>query len=261
VTGRRRWDTVKTVAWRVGIALVVVAIFIGLIRANRLHPMRPQIPIPQAHAIGPGIGIDVSPAGDGKSVSCTAGFLVRTRDGRPGLLAAGHCNPDGGPGQVVIRHGGAFAYRNIGTFTETVYDGSNWDDYDIGLITLDDPGKIPLTSIVDGHPVTGVATRVDVGDVLCHFGIRSGGPVCGPVVAAEVNKVRFEAGGTCGDSGGPVYRLGDDGTAEAVGIYIAVSDGTYSEPKCEDPHPFSIAQTITPWLAAWELTLDNTPGR
>ena len=261
MSDRRRWRRLTTAAWRIGIAAVVVAIFVGLIWTERTHPMLPQIPIPMAHAIGPGIGIDVSPGRDWTSVSCTAGFLVRTGDGRPGLLAAGHCNPDGGPGQVVIRHGGAFAYRDIGRFTETVNDGSNWDDYDIGLITLDDPGKIPLTSMVDGHPVTGVAQHVAVGDVLCHFGIRSGGPVCGPVVAAEVNKVRFEAGGTCGDSGGPVYRLGDDGSAEAVGIYVAVSDGTYSEPKCEDPHPFSIAQTIAPWLSAWGLTLDTATGK
>lgn len=248
-------------ATRVGIALVVVATFTGLVWVNRLHPVKPQSPIPMARAIGPGIGIDVSPAADGKSITCTTGFLVRTADGRPGLLAAGHCNPDGGPGEVVIRHGGAFAYRTIGTFTETVYDGSNWDDYDIGLITLDDPGKIPVTSVIDGHPVTGLAERVEVGDVLCHFGTRSGGPLCGPVVAAEVNKIRFEAGGTCGDSGGPVYRLTKDGSAEAVGIFTAVSDGTYSEPKCEDPHPYSIAQTIAPWLSAWGLTLDTTTGR
>lgn len=261
MTGRRRWDTAKTWVWRIGTAVVVAAIFLGLYQVNRTHPMHPQIPIPSAHAIGPGIGINVSPVGDAAGISCTTGFLVRTRDGRPGLLVAGHCNPGGGPGQVEIRHGGAFSYRTIGTFTETVNGGSNWDDYDIGLITLDEPGKIPLTSIIDGHPVAGPAEHVDIGDVLCHFGIRSGGPVCGPVVASETNKIRFEAGGTCGDSGGPVYRLRDDGTADAVGIYIAVSDGTYSEPKCEDPHPFSIAQTITPWLSAWELTLDTTTGR
>ncbi|MGV0626954.1 hypothetical protein [Mycolicibacter minnesotensis] len=260
MTGRRRWDTAKTAAWRIGIGVVVVAIFVGLYQVSRTHPVHPQIPIPKAHVIGPGIGINVAPAGDAAGISCTTGFLVRTADGRPGLLVAGHCNPGGGPGQVAIRHGGAFAYRTIGTFAESVNDGDNWDDYDIGLILVEDPGKIPLTSMVDGHPVIGLAQQVAVGDVLCHYGIRSGEPLCGPVVASEANKIRFETSGTCGDSGGPVYRLREDGTAEAVGIYVAVSDGTYSEPKCEDPHPFSIAQTITPWLSAWELTLDTTTG-
>lgn len=261
MTGGSRWQTAKTVAWRIGIAVVVAAIFAGLVHVNRTHPMHSQAPIPSADAIGPGIGISVVSDGQPETKICTAGFLVRTRDDRPALLTAGHCNPDGGAGQVDIRHGGVWAFRTIGAFTETVHDGSTWDDYDIGLISIDDPGKIPLTSMVDGHPVVGVAEHVDVGDVLCHYGIRSGGPLCGPVVASEANKVRFEAGGTCGDSGGPTYRLREDGTAEAVGIYIAVSDGTYSEPKCEDPHPFSIAQTITPWLAAWDLTLDTSTGR
>ncbi|WP_321181719.1 hypothetical protein [Mycolicibacter arupensis] len=260
MTTPSRGDRVRTAAWRIGTAVVVTAIFVGLYLVNRAHPIHPQAPIPMAHAIGPGIGINIEPAGDHAGASCTTGFLVRDRDHRPGLLVAGHCNPGGGHGQVEIRHGGAFAYRTIGTFTETVNDGSDWDDYDIGLITLDDPGKIPVTSMVDGHPVTGVAESVVVGDVLCHYGIRSGGALCGPVVASETNKVRFQTGGTCGDSGGPVYRLNEDGTAEAVGIYVAVSDGNYSEPKCEDPHPFSIAQTIAPWLSAWDLTLDTTTG-
>lgn len=261
VTERSRWNTVKTALWRAGTATVIAAILIGLYQVDRAHPMHDQIPLPSAKTIGPGIGIDVSPGSDAADISCTTGFLVRSADGLPGLLVAGHCNPGGGPSPVVIRHGGAFAYRTIGTFTETVFDGSNWDDHDIGLISVTDSGKIPLTSAVDGHPLVGVAEYIDVGDVLCHFGIRSGTPLCGPVVASEAHKVRFEAGGTCGDSGGPVYRLLDDGSAEAVGIYVAVSDGTESEPKCEDQHPFSIAQTIAPWLAAWELTLDTTAGR
>jgi hypothetical protein len=151
--------------------------------------------------------------------------MVRTKDERPGLLVAGHCNHRGGPGTVAIHYGGIYSYPTIGTFTESVFDGSGWDDYDIGLITLDNTGTIPLTADVDGHAVIGVAERVEVGDMLCHFGIRSGGSVCGPVVVSEVNKVRFAAPGKCGDSGGPVYRIRSDGAADAVGVYIAVSNG------------------------------------
>lgn len=58
----------------------------------------------------------------------------------------------------------------------------------------------------------------------------------------------------------PVYVVRGDGTAEAVGVYAAVSDGNHSEPSCEDSHPFSIAQRIQPWLGPWELTLATTPG-
>lgn len=213
-----------------------------------------------AKAIGPGIGINVSYADGTGGISCTTGFMVRTNDDRPGLLVAGHCNRPGGAGTVAIHYGGVYSYPTIGTFTESVFDGNNWNDYDIALIALDKVGDIPLTTEVDGRAVTGLAEQVEVGDVLCHFGIRSGAPMCGPVVTSDINKVRFEAPGKCGDSGGPVYRIRDDGAAEAVGVYIAVSNGDDTEPSCEEPQRFSIAQLIQPWLGAWELTLATTPA-
>lgn len=246
--------------WRIGIAVVIVAVALGTVHASRQHPAQRPLLLPAASAIGPGIGIDVSVADGARSMTCTAGFLVRTADQQPGLLAAGHCDRPGGPGTVAIHYGGRFSFPTVGAFTESVFDGNGWNDYDIGLITLDRAERIPLTSDVDGHPLTGLAQNVEVGDTLCHFGIRSGAPLCGPVVASEVNKVRFAAPGKCGDSGGPVYRLRGDGAAEAVGVYIAVSNGDDSEPSCEQPQRFSIAQRIGPWLAAWELTLVTTPA-
>lgn len=258
---RRRSLKLKVLAGRLGIALVVTAVMVGAFWANRAHPIRPFIPMPVAKAIGPGIGIDVTYADGSGTISCTAGFMVHTQDGQPGLLVAGHCNKPGGPGTVAIHHGGIYTYPVVGRFAESVYDGNDWNDYDIGLIALDDTKKIPLTSEVDGHPVIGVADQIGIGDTLCHFGIRSGGPVCGPAVAIEENKVRFTASGKCGDSGGPVYIVRLDGTAEAVGIYIEVSNGDNSEPKCDEPHEYSIAQRIKPWLRAWDLTLvTETPS-
>lgn len=247
--------SLRALASRLSIG-VVVAVILGIaLWTIRAHPMNPQIPLPVANAIGPGIGIDIAYADGSGTISCTAGFLVRTKDGRPALLSAGHCNKPGGPGAVTIHHGGLEAYPRIGTFTESIYDGNDWNNYDIGLITLDDTGDIPLRTEVDGHPVTGVAEQIDIGDVLCHYGIRSGGPICGPVVVSEPNRVRFTASGICGDSGGPVYRVRPDGSAEAVGIYIAVSNGDYSKPKCDEPHEYSVTQLIKPWLRSWELTL------
>jgi hypothetical protein len=241
------------------VAVVVVAVAVAMVQARRTAPLRRPIPLPAASALGPGIGIDVTYADGSGGISCTAGFLVRTKDGRPGLLAAGHCNRPGGPGTVAVHYGGISAYPTVGTFTESVYFGNAWNDYDIGVIVLDSPGDIPLSPEVDGHALTGVDDRVDVGDQLCHLGIRSGEPVCGPVVVSEVNKISFEASGMCGDSGGPVYTVHSDGTARAVGVYIAVSNGDYSEPGCDEPHQFSIAQRIQPWLDPWELTLATTP--
>ncbi|MDQ2626721.1 MAG: S1 family peptidase, partial [Actinomycetota bacterium] len=237
--------------------VVVAAISVGTIWASRAHPIRNPSPIPAAKAIGPGIGIDVTTGDGSENIICTAGFLVRTKDDRPALLSAGHCNKTGGAGTVAIRHGGLFKYPVIGTFSETIYDGNDWNDFDIGLIALE-PGKIPLTSEVDGQPVAGLADRVEIGDTLCHFGIRSGGAVCGPVAASEENKVRFTATARCGDSGGPVYKIRADGAIEAVGIFTAVSNGDYSEPTCDGDHAYSVAQLIKPWLTAWELSLVTT---
>lgn len=244
------------------IPAVGLAIVVGALWLDHTHPGRQLVPMPATHAIGPGIGIDITRPNGTHGISCTAGFLVHTRDGRPALLSAGHCNEPGTDGTVSIHHGGLYKYPIVGRFAESVYGGNDWNDFDIGLITLDDGagGKIPLTSDVDGHPVAGLAEQVEPGDILCHFGIRSGEAVCGAAVAVEENKVRFVANGRCGDSGGPVYRLRPDGEAEAVGIYIEVSNGDYSEPKCDEPHEYSIAQLIKPWLKAWDLTLVTGTG-
>lgn len=248
----------KALTGKVAVTGVGVAIIVGALWVDHTHPGRQLVPMPAARAIGPGIGIDIT-RGDGSSgMSCTAGFLVHTSDGRPGLLSAGHCNEPGTPGVVAIHHGGLYVYPTVGRFAESVYGGNDWNDYDIGLITLDDSDKMELTPDVYGHPLVGLAERVEVGDTLCHFGIRSDEAVCGPAVLVEENKVQFVATGRCGDSGGPVYRLRPDGAAEAVGIYIEVSNGDHSKPTCDEPHKFSIAQLINPWLRAWELTLVTT---
>lgn len=251
--GRRR--PLKALMVRVAIVVLGVAVVVGALWVDHTHPRRQLGPIPAAPAIGPGIGIDITRADGSHGISCTAGFLVRTADSRPGLLSAGHCNEPGSAGTVAIHHGGLYVYPNVGRFAQSEYGGNDWSDFDIGLIILDDSGKIPLTSDVDGHPLVGLAERVQAGEVLCHFGIRSNEAVCGPVIVVEENKVRFAATGRCGDSGGPVYRLRPDGAAEAVGIYVEVSNGDYSEPTCAEPQKFSIAQLIKPWLKSWELTL------
>lgn len=225
-----------------------------MVWVSRAQPVRQLIPLPPAQAIGPGVGINVTYAGSSEATSCTAGFLVRTKNGRPGLLTAGHCNKPGGPAAVGIHHGGL--YPTVGTFTERVYDGKSGNN--IGLITLDDPDNIPLTPEVDGHRVTGVADGVEIGDTLCHFGVRSGEPQCGEVAAREKDKVRFAAAGTCGDSGGPAYRVRPDGTAEAVGVLTTVSEGAGPETSCDAPPEYSVAQLIQPWLKAWQLTLVTT---
>lgn len=244
----------KTLLTRLGFAALGVAVLAGIVWSTRAQPVRQLIPLPAAEAIGPGVGINVTADGSSEATSCTAGFLVQTKTGQPGLLSAGHCNKPGGSGAVSIHHGAL--YPTVGTFAESVYDARTGNN--IGLITLNDPGKIPLTSEIDGLPVTGLAERVEVGDTVCHLGSRSGEPLCGPVAAAEKDKVRFTASGTCGDAGGPAFRMRPDGTAEAVGILTVVSDDEDPEAACEAPNESSVAQLIKPWLDAWQLTLVTT---
>jgi len=241
----------KTLLKRLSIAAGAATVLAGVVWASRAQPVQQLIPLPPAEAIGPGVGISVTSAEGSEATSCTAGFLVRTKSGQPGLLSAGHCNKPGGPAEVAIHHGAL--YPTVGTFTESVDDAK--DGTNIGLITLNHPDKIPLFSEVDGHPVSGVADHVKIGDTLCHFSSRTGEPMCGPVAASEKNKVTFTATGTCGDSGGPAYRMRPDGTAEAVGILTAESDGEDPETACAAPRESSVAQLIKPWLRTWQLTL------
>lgn len=243
----------KTLLKRLAIVAGALTVLAGIVWATRAQPVRQLIPLPAAEAIGPGVGINVSGTGRSESTSCTAGFLVRTNTGQPGLLSAGHCNKPGGSGKVAIHHGAL--YPTVGGFTQSVYDGDRWGDSNIGLIVLDRHDKFPLSSEVDGRPVTGVADSVEIGDELCHLGVRSGEPMCGTVVAGERDSVRFTAAGTCGDAGGPAYRVRPDGTAEAVGILSVVSDGQDPDAECKDPQESSVAQLIKPWLQAWDLTL------
>lgn len=238
---------------RLAVVAAAAVVIAGLVWATHAPAVRQLVPLPTAEAIGPGVGIKVGFADGSETTGCTAGFLVHTDTGQPGLLSAGHCNKPGGPGAVSVRHGGI--YPTVGTFTETRYSGSDWDHVDIGLITLDDPDKIPLTPQVDGRAVAGLAGRVAIGDTLCHLGIRSGEPVCGPVTRGDDNKVRFAATDNCGDSGGPVYRVRPDGAVDAVGVLLGAADGADPAQTCAAANEYSVAQLIKPWLTAWELTL------
>lgn len=244
----------KTLLARLAFAGIAVVVLAGMVWASRAHPVRQLVPLPSAEAIGPGVGIKITGSGRrSETTSCTAGFLVVNKDGQPGLLSAGHCNKPAGTGKVAVHHGGL--YPTVGAFTQSIYDGDGWTDSDIGLITLKDLDKIPVSAEVDGHPVTGLAERVEIGDTLCHLGIRSGEPMCGPVTANEKNKVRFAAASTCGDTGGPAYLMRPDGTVEAVGILTAVSNGEDAPTTCAETQDYSVAQLIKPWLEAWQLTL------
>lgn len=223
-------------------------------------PALAPIDLPAASAIGPGAGIYVDYADGSGGMGCTAGFLVQTNAGRPGILTAGHCNHPGGPSKVTMNLGGVLPYATLGTFSRTVSEGVHNEQHDIGLITLDGDNVPRSSAIAASVPVSGVATDLQVGQQLCKFGMGSGADACGQIVEITGSKVVFLAGGQCGDSGGPVYLYERDGTVSAVGILIRGGDLNTPRTGCAARAKFSVAELLRPWLDQWRLTAVTAPS-
>lgn len=257
-----------------GLAIAALLSAVALVAAVWLPPNGPDplqeltpqpvvapIALPAASTIGPGTGIYVEYGNGSSGMGCTAGFLVHTRSGQPGLLTAGHCNRPGRPSKVTMNLAGILPYATLGTFTQTVDEGSHSDQHDIGLIVLDGE-YVPQTSAVAASlPVSGVATDLRVGQQLCKYGMSTGQEECGQVLDVTDSKVVFAAGGQCGDSGGPVYAVQSDGTASAVGIDIRGGNPLNPKAGCLVPAKFSVAELVRPWLEKWDLTvITNQPA-
>lgn len=224
----------------------VAAVVSALLTATAItaSPASAAPPLPPSPAITPGAGIASHNASWTEGTSCTAGWLAHDPAGRPVMLSAGHCDH----GAVAMKWTQSDAYETIGTFTQSVDEGSVEDDADIGLITLSNNAIPADTRVLSRRPVEGVTIDVKAGDVLCKYG-NTTGRQCGPVLdTPTASKVRFNAPSEGGDSGGPVYLIQPDGDAIAVGVTIRQADtgGT-------------VAEFVQPWLQKWNLTLDTTP--
>lgn len=257
----RRRGTRGTQSWRLSLAaLFCAAAFVAALwlPARLAKPVRPLITLPAASAIGPGTAIAVTYADGSGGMGCTAGFLVRTKAGQTGVLTAGHCNKPGQASKVSMNSGSG-PYATIGTFTRMVSEGVQGEAHDIGLVLLDsglDSEQVPQTSAITGsQPVAGVVGDLRIGQQLCKFGMKTGQATCGQVTDITESKVVFLAGGQCGDSGGPVYLIQDDGSAVAVGIHIRGGRPNDPNPGCAFPATFAVAELVAPWLDAWGLTL------
>jgi V8-like Glu-specific endopeptidase len=178
---------------------------------------------------------------------------VRTTSGETGVLTAGHCNKPGEASRVSMNSGGG-PYKSVGTFTQTVSEGTRGEAHDIGLISLDSDTVARSASIAGSMPVARVANDVQVGQQLCKFGMKTGRVECGQVTEVTESKVVFLAASQCGDSGGPVYLIQPDGAA-AVGIHIRGGRQNDPNPGCSAPATFSIAELVRPWLDQWGLTV------
>ncbi|WP_253900474.1 S1 family peptidase [Mycobacterium asiaticum] len=250
-----------TYSWRLSaFALLSTAAFVAALWMPphqapllQLKPdVQPPIPLPAAGAIGPGTGIAVTYADGSGGMGCTAGFLVRTDDGDTGVLTAGHCNKVGEQSKVSMNPG-SIPYTTVGRFSRTVLEGERGEAHDIGLILLDSD-EVPRTpAITASMPVTGVADELQLGQQLCKYGMTTGRMECGQITGVSESKVVFLAASRCGDSGGPVYLLTNDG-AVAVGIHIRAGRPNDPNPGCSTPATFSVAELVQPWLTQWGLT-------
>lgn len=232
----------------------------GTAREPGPPPLLTPIDLPASSAVGPGVGIYVQYADGTGGMGCTAGFLVRTSTGVPGVLTAGHCNRPGQASKVSMNLGGVLPYATLGTFRRTVSEGVHDEQHDIGLVVLDGD-DVPRNPAIEATlPVSGVATNLQTGEELCKFGMGTGEATCGRITEITDSKVVFMASGQCGDSGGPVYLNQADGTVRAVGILIRGGDPATPRPRCSVPARFSVAELVQPWLDKWRLTAVTAPS-
>ncbi|MEZ0353284.1 S1 family peptidase [Mycobacterium sp. pR1184] len=247
------------------LAAVVCITAIWLAPKNYEHTLEPSAPeltpiaLPASAAAGPGAGIYVEYTDGSGGMGCTAGFLVHTSSGQAGVLTAGHCNRSRQPSKVVMNLAGILPYAKLGTFVQTVNEGVHNEQHDIGLIVLDGDNVPQSPAIAAALPITGVTTDLSIGEQLCKYGMSSGEAECGAILDITESKVSFAAGGQCGDSGGPVYLIRNDGTATAVGIDIRGSNPANPVAGCLAPAKFSVAELVQPWLDQWHLTAMTAP--
>lgn len=188
-----------------------------------------------ATAVTPGVSIF-----SGNEV-CTAGFVVRSASGTPGILTAGHCKKDS---TVRVQQAGSKPKRVvIGEFERSTFDKPTLD---LGWISLKG-SSLPIRSAVLGKKaVAGVLTRDELERTkprLCWQGQKSG-LKCSAYKGLDENRAFVGAAPSPGDSGAPVYAVRRDGSVDAVGILL----GTTRDDR-------GLVELIAPRLTDWDLSL------
>lgn len=181
---------------------------------------------------------------NGNPKICTAGFVVRTPDGAPHVLTAGHCRQDPNNSTVLQRTPNSDTY--VGQYTRWTV---NRHVRDMAIVDIA-PASIPMAAALDGRPVVRIMNAEDVrreNPILCKSGARTG-LSCGPVTDVNENIVSFRAWDEPGDSGSPVYAIQPDNTVAAVGILYAHSDDAQERII----HATMVAPTMRDWgLSLW----------
>jgi hypothetical protein len=176
------------------------------------------------------------------STSCTLGFEV-VRNGNPSMLTAGHCVNSIAAGTTIYNFSTA-----IGTFSGDYQDGAVSNSgygIDVGIHRMTNAATATDNIHQGGNPsldVTGALGSSDyfIGAIRCFRG-KNSGTICGSTTRASLtyqsplNQRWYRDMFTIdpvtqeGDSGGPVYRDNNNGTAAAAGIvrgYINIANVT-----------------------------------
>jgi hypothetical protein len=190
--------------WGAGVAAAVVVATAMVVSPATAHAATPPV-----HA-----GTEIRVANN----ICSLGYVLPGADGKAEGLTAGHC---GKVGDVVTDRGG----NHLGY----IADSSGGLAGDIARIRFDGLPQGSLTTWVPFDdrmlPVLGSMTLAEVMEsrpVLCKVG-RTTGQSCGAVARTYANNaLQFVASSDKGDSGAPVYALGDGGVF-AVGVLFGSS--------------------------------------
>lgn len=208
----------------------------------------------------PGMGVSVFEDRGTSRSQCTIGWPIRDNANNAGFLTAGHCvTPEptsrpymytdaNDPSKKIFFDPYSHAVRGVPD------DGVQRDAAVFYLSDNSTPRRVEIKSR-DGQitKVSRVMSREEAlqlppGTEICQAGSRSG-VVCGPLIKASDDSLRWGGLAVHGDSGSAVFKREADGTAAAIGI---LSYGT-GETDYDNT-----AVYVEPLLRQWGLRLDNT---
>jgi hypothetical protein len=159
--------------------------------------------------VSPGDEIDFT-SPDGAGAFCTLGYTY-TGNGRTYAITAGHCRARG-----AIRANSTAT----GTMLRAIVDPPHTGGADYGLI--DFGTHAVALRYIGNYPVADVHPRPRQGQPICHTGAASG-QHCAHVTDTYGPDEYFTDDmprSIPGDSGGPVWTLRSDGSAEVIGIWL-----------------------------------------
>lgn len=208
----------------------------------------------------PGMGVSVFVDQATSRSQCTIGWPIRDNANNAGFLSAGHCvvkNPTSRP----------YMYTDAADPSKKFYfdpyshslngvadNGVQQDAAVMYMADANTPRRVEIKSR-DGQitKVSRVMPREEAlqllpGTEICQAGSRSG-VVCGPLIKASDDSIRWGGLAVHGDSGSAVFKREADGAAAAIGILSYGNGETDYD---------NTAVYVEPLLRAWGLRLDNS---